>query len=149
MLYIRGQAELLHHAIHSAVVAAIAAAACCAAPYCLRRLVGLQEAVHARRRAAAARGVVRVEQRVDEHVHAAAQRVVQRDVRPQQHRLARARLPANRDVVVARLVLEGRPEEGLAAPSEQQQVRDRAAEILALPGPMGTKYDFFNGRAGF
>ena len=26
---------------------------------------------------------------------------------------------------------------------------EKAAEILALPGPMGTKYDFFNGRAGF
>jgi hypothetical protein len=51
-----------------------------------------------------------------------------------QHRLARARLAADRDIVVAGLVLERRPEEGLAAPPDEQQVRVDAAEILALHG---------------
>ncbi|EHJ63032.1 hypothetical protein NSU_0107 [Novosphingobium pentaromativorans US6-1] len=52
----------------------------------------------------------------------------------QQHRLPRAGFAADRDIVVASIVLEWRPEEGLAAPAHEQQVRMDAAEILALHG---------------
>jgi len=52
----------------------------------------------------------------------------------EQHRLARSRLAADRDIVVAGLVLERGPEEGLAAPPDEQQVGVGAAEILALHG---------------
>ncbi len=50
----------------------------------------------------------------------------------EQHRFARSRLPADRDIVVARVVLERRPEEGLAAPPDEQQVRMGASKILTL-----------------
>src|SRR5690606_9550778 len=50
----------------------------------------------------------------------------------QQHRLARARLAADRDIVIAGSVFERRPPEGLAAAANEQEVRDHAAEIFPL-----------------
>jgi hypothetical protein len=50
----------------------------------------------------------------------------------QEHRLARTRLAEHRDVVVARRVLERRPEERLPAPADEQDVRDMPAGVLAL-----------------
>jgi hypothetical protein len=50
----------------------------------------------------------------------------------QEHRLARTRLAEDRDIVVAGRVLERRPEEGLAAPADEQHVRDKPAHMLAL-----------------
>jgi hypothetical protein len=51
-----------------------------------------------------------------------------------QHRLARAGLARDRDIVVAGIVLEGRPELGLTAPPDEEQVRDRPAIVFALDG---------------
>src|SRR3546814_11929963 len=48
----------------------------------------------------------------------------------QQHRLARARLAADRDIVIAGSVFEWRPEEGLAAAADEQAVRDYAAALF-------------------
>ena len=50
----------------------------------------------------------------------------------QRDRLARARLAEHRDVVVARLVLERRPEERLTAAADEHQMRHVAAQELAL-----------------
>ena len=50
----------------------------------------------------------------------------------EQDRLARPRLAADGDVVVARPVLERRPPEGLAAAADKQKMRHGAAEIFAL-----------------
>ena len=50
-----------------------------------------------------------------------------------QHRLARARLAGDRDVVVAGLVGEGRPARRLAAPADEEQGR-RVVRIRRLPG---------------
>jgi len=50
----------------------------------------------------------------------------------QRHGLARTGLTEHRDIVIARVVLERRPEEGLAATPDQHHVRHVGTEILAL-----------------
>ena len=50
----------------------------------------------------------------------------------QEDRLARTRLAEDRDIVIAGRVLERRPEEGLAAPPDEQHMRDVPAHMLAL-----------------
>src|SRR3546814_3027690 len=49
----------------------------------------------------------------------------------QQHRLARARLAADRDIVIAGSVFEWRPEEGLAAAADSSEERRVGQECVS------------------